>query len=56
MTRCNARPVAKLSDSPGKLMAADPVFLSYLRQTFQLAPPPDVPVPFPVRGGGTGAL
>ena len=32
MTRCNNRPVAKLSDSPGKLMSDDAVFLAYLRQ------------------------
>lgn len=34
MTRCNGRPVAKLSDTPGKAMSVDPVFLAYLRQTF----------------------
>ncbi len=39
MARCNGRPVAKLSDSPGKAMAADETFLAYLRQTFQIAPP-----------------
>ena len=35
MTRCNGRPVAKLSDSPGKTMCQDDVYLEYLRQTFQ---------------------
>ena len=39
MTRCNGRPVAKLSDSPGKLMCHDDVYLSYLRQTFGIAAP-----------------
>jgi len=34
MTRCNGRPVAKLSDSPGKTMCRDDVYLSYLRQAF----------------------
>ncbi|MGI4790187.1 MAG: nicotinate phosphoribosyltransferase [Janthinobacterium lividum] len=37
MTRCNGRPVAKLSDSPGKIMCQDDVYLSYLRQTFEIA-------------------
>ncbi len=37
MTRCNGRPVAKLSDSPGKTMCQDDVYLSYLRQTFGTA-------------------
>ena len=36
MTRCKGRPVAKLSDSPGKLMSDDAVFLAYLRETFQI--------------------
>jgi nicotinate phosphoribosyltransferase len=34
LTRCNGQPVAKLSDSPGKAMSADPTFLAYLRQVF----------------------
>ena len=34
MVRCNGRPVAKLSDSPGKAMAVDPVFVAYLRDVF----------------------
>ncbi len=38
MTRCNGRPVAKLSDSPGKAMCDDTVYLSYLRRTFQISP------------------
>ncbi len=37
MTRCNGRPVAKLSDSPGKTMCEDESFVNYLRQVF--APP-----------------
>ncbi len=36
MTKCNNRPVAKLSDSPGKLMSEDGVFLAYLREAFTL--------------------
>lgn len=55
MTRCDGRPVAKLSDSPGKAMSGDTVFLDYLRQTFQIAetPPAGAPVRRP---GGVGAL
>lgn len=34
MTLCNGRPVAKLSDSPGKTMCQDDVYLDYLRRTF----------------------
>ena len=34
MTRCNGQPVAKLSDSPGKAMCEDAVYLAYLRQVF----------------------
>lgn len=55
MTRCNGHPVAKLSDSPGKAMSTDPVFLEYLRQTFQIAPPLD-PTPTPPRPAGKAAL
>ena len=36
MTRCNGRPVAKLSDSPGKTMSRDDVYLNYLRRTFKI--------------------
>lgn len=35
MTRCNGRPVAKLSDSPGKTVSEDTTFVSYLRSVFQ---------------------
>lgn len=58
MARCNGQPVAKLSDSPGKAMAADETFLAYLRQTFQIAPPaPVAGVPTaPKRAGGKAAL
>lgn len=38
MTRCNGRPVAKISDSPGKTLCQDDVYLSYLRQVFGIAP------------------
>ena len=34
MTRCCGRPVAKLSDAPGKTMCDDEVFLNYLRSIF----------------------
>jgi len=34
MVRCNGRPVAKLSDSPGKQMCDDPQYLAHLRQVF----------------------
>jgi len=36
MTQCNGRPVAKLSDSPGKTMCKDEVYLAYLREAFDL--------------------
>lgn len=36
MSRCNGRPVAKLSDSPGKAMCHDEVYLAYLRQVFSI--------------------
>ena len=36
LTRCNGQPVAKLSDSPGKLMCDDQTFLAYLRQVFDV--------------------
>lgn len=36
MVRCNGRPVVKLSDTPGKTMSDDPVYLAYVRQTFGL--------------------
>ena len=34
LVSCNGMPVAKLSDSPGKTICDDEVFLSYLRQVF----------------------
>lgn len=36
LVRCNDRPVAKLSDSPGKTICEDPTFLAYLRSVFKL--------------------
>ena len=36
MTECNGQPVAKLSDSPGKIVSKDPGYLAYLRQVFGL--------------------
>ena len=44
LTRANGQPVAKLSDSPGKLMCDDQTFLAYLRQVF------NVPAPEAARG------
>jgi nicotinate phosphoribosyltransferase len=41
MTRCNGQPVAKVSDSPGKMMSTDPGYLAYLRQVFGLEPGPN---------------
>lgn len=35
MTQCNGRPVAKLSDSPGKTMCRDDAYLDYLKRVFQ---------------------
>ena len=34
LTRCNGKPVAKLSDSPGKTMCKDEAFVERLRETF----------------------
>lgn len=39
LTSCNGQPVAKLSDAPGKTLCSDEVFLSYLRQVFQVPQP-----------------
>ncbi len=36
MTRCNGQPVAKISDSPGKLMCKDDGYLTYLKSVFQI--------------------
>ena len=35
MTSCNGRPVAKLSDAPGKTMCADPQYVAYLKHIFR---------------------
>ena len=43
MVRCNGQPVAKLSDEPSKNMCDDEAYLAYLRQVFEIAPPPVVP-------------
>ncbi len=37
LTHANRQPVAKLSDSPGKLLCDDETFLAYLRQVFSVA-------------------
>ncbi len=37
LLRCNGQPVAKLSDSPGKTMCDDEIYLTYLRQVFNHA-------------------
>ena len=36
LTQANRQPVAKLSDSPGKLLCDDETFLAYLRQVFKV--------------------
>ncbi|MFP1724673.1 nicotinate phosphoribosyltransferase [Lonsdalea quercina] len=36
LVECNGRPVAKLSDSPGKTICHDPEFVSALREAFDL--------------------
>ncbi len=36
LTSANGQPVAKLSDSPGKLLCDDETFLAYLRQVFKV--------------------
>lgn len=38
IVRCNGQPVAKLSDSQGKTLCKDEVFLAYLRQVFNHYP------------------
>ncbi|MDO5057409.1 MAG: nicotinate phosphoribosyltransferase [Lautropia sp.] len=38
MTRCNGQPVAKLSDSPAKIMSTDSEYLTYLRKVFDVGP------------------
>jgi len=40
MTECNGQPVAKVSDSPGKIVSTDARYLAYLRQVFGLEPAP----------------
>lgn len=37
MTRCNNRPVAKISDSPGKQMCTDKEYLKYLASVFNIS-------------------
>lgn len=36
MVKCNGQPVAKISDSPGKMMCQDEDYLSYLKKVFQI--------------------
>lgn len=36
MTSCNGQPVAKISDSPGKLMCKDKRYLTYLKSVFKI--------------------
>jgi len=38
LVSCNAQPVAKLSDSPGKTLCTDATFLAYLKQVFHRTP------------------
>ena len=37
LTRCNGRPVVKVSDTPGKAMSDDPTYLAYVREAFGIA-------------------
>jgi nicotinate phosphoribosyltransferase len=37
LTACNGQPVAKLSDTPGKMLTTDDTFVAYLRQVFGLS-------------------
>jgi len=37
LTHANGQPVAKLSDTPGKVLCDDETFLAYLRQVFNVA-------------------
>ncbi|SHF65760.1 nicotinate phosphoribosyltransferase [Lampropedia hyalina DSM 16112] len=39
LTEANGQPVAKISDSPGKLLCDDQTFLDYLRQVFHVPSP-----------------
>lgn len=39
LTEANGQPVAKISDSPGKLLCDDQTFLDYLRQVFHVPNP-----------------
>lgn len=36
IVECNGRPVAKISDSPGKGMCRDPEYIKYLKKVFQI--------------------
>ncbi len=38
LVSCNGKPVAKLSDSPGKMICRDPSFITDLEKAFQLTP------------------
>jgi len=38
LVECNGKPVAKLSDSPGKTICEDPQFVKQLREAFHLPP------------------
>jgi len=39
LVEANGQPVAKLSDTPGKMLASDPTFVAYLRQVFNVPAP-----------------
>lgn len=39
MTACNGQPVAKISDTPGKMQCSDENFARYLKHVFRVAPP-----------------
>ena len=43
MVECNGQPVAKISDSPGKIMVEDEGYLTYLRKVFDIPEPSELP-------------
>lgn len=59
MVRCNGRPVVKVSDSPGKEMSEDDIYLRYVYETFGLGDPATIHTApgasDPYHGNGQGA-
>lgn len=42
LVECNGKPVAKISDAPGKTMCENEVFMNYLRQVFNIEEAPSI--------------